>query len=234
MTIQQIKKTLFNLRDSEHAEKKRPFFKNCKNDVFLGIKAPVVRKVAKEFRNIELSELLHLMSSNVHEERSLAHVILCEQFRKANDHKKTEIFHFYIQHRGNIRDWDGVDDSAPYIVGAYLLEKDKQVLYQLARSEIIWDRRIAIVATWWFIRHHQLEDTFKIAELLLRDKEDLIHKAVGWMLRELGKRDITALRQFLDKHHTIMPRTMLRYAIEKFTDNEREKYLIKPRGKYEY
>jgi 3-methyladenine DNA glycosylase AlkD len=227
MTVHQAKQALSYLCDPVQAEKKRIFFKNSQNDIFLGIKAPFIRKIAKEFFTLSLDELQQLMRSDVHEERSLANEILCERFRKAKEKEKTEIFHFYIQNKQCIRDWNGVDDSAPYIVGAYLLERDKQLLYQLALSEVLWDRRIAIVATWWFIRHKQLEDTFKIAELLLGDREDLIHKATGWMLREAGKRDETILKQFLEQHHTLMPRTMLRYAIEKFPAAERQKYLIK-------
>lgn len=225
MTIHQAKKALLDLKDPVRAEAKRTFFKNCKNDIFLGVTAPSVNQIAKEFLTLEFPDLLQLMQSDVHEERSLANAILCKKFRKADENQKKEIFGFYIQHKQTIRDWDGVDDSAPYIAGAYLLDKDKHILYQLALSPSIWDRRIAIVATWWFIRHHQLEDTLKIAELLLKDKEDLIHKATGWMLRELGKRNIAALRQFLDRHHTMMPRTMLRYSIEKFSADERKKYL---------
>lgn len=234
IALQQAKKALLDLQDSARAEAKRPFFKNCTNDIFLGVKAAPIKKIAKEFLTLEFPELLQLMQSNVHEERSLANVILCEKYRKATDCKKKNIFDFYIQHRNTIRDWNGVDDSAPYIVGAYLLDKDKHLLYQLALSESIWDRRISIVATWWFIRHNQFEDTLKIAELLLKDREDLIHKAVGWMLRELGKRNVTALKQFLDQYHMTMPRTMLRYAIEKFSADERDKYLFKSKFKSKF
>lgn len=226
MTIKQIKQILIGYNDPVRAESKLRFFKNCNGDVFLGIQAPVVKKLAKQFSFLELTDIVELISSNVHEERTLAHAILCEKFRKEKDRKK-EIFEFYIQHRSHIREWNGVDDSAPYIAGAYLLDKDKQILYQLALSEVIWDRRIAIVATWWFIRHGQFQDTIEIAKILLRDKEDLIHKAVGWMLREVGKRDETLLRQFLKEYHTTMARTTLRYAIEKFPVNERKTYLTR-------
>ena len=168
-----------------------------------------------------------LMTSDVHDERSTANAILCIRFRKGNELEQAKIFNFYIKNRNKIRDWDGVDDSAPYIVGPYLLNRDKELLYKLATSRRIWDRRIAIVSTWWFIRQNQLKDTFKIAEMLLQDEEDLIHKATGWMLREAGKRNVTELKKFLKKHHKIMPRTMLRYAIEKFPANERKTYLIR-------
>ena len=227
MTISQVKELLLDLKDPVRAEAKRIFFKNCQADIFLGIRAPDIQKIAKNFSHLELSEVLLLMQSHVHEERSLANEILCLKFGKADERQKEKIFNFYIQNKEYIRDWDGVDDSAPYIVGAYLLDKDKQLLYQLARSKVIWDRRISIVSTWWFIRHKQIEDTLKIAELLLQDKEDLIHKATGWMLREAGKRNIAALREFLDTYSVHMPRTMLRYAIEKFEAAERKKYLTR-------
>jgi 3-methyladenine DNA glycosylase AlkD len=147
------------------------------------------------------------------------------KFEKSPDAEKRIFFDFYIVNRGAICSWDGVDDSAPYIVGPYLLERNKKLLYQLARSPRLWDRRIAIVATWWFIRQGRTEDTLKLAAMLLNDKEDLIHKATGWMLREVGKCDLAALKRFLKVHCRTMPRTALRYAIERFAENERQKYL---------
>jgi 3-methyladenine DNA glycosylase AlkD len=225
--LNQAKKALKDFYDPVSAEAKKNYFKNCKNDTFLGVKAASVKKIAKEFLHLPLKDILQLMHSNVHEERSLANVILCENYRKGDEKKKSEIFDFYLQNRSAIRDWDGVDDSAPYIAGAHLLKRDKSVLYELVLSEVLWDRRIAMVSTWWFIRHGHLEDTLKLAEILLGDKEDLIHKAVGWMLRELGKRDEAALRQFLETHHLRMPRTALRYAIERFPEQERKTYLAK-------
>lgn len=213
--------------DARKAQTYRRFFKNSQNDIFLGVKADLIRMVAKEFKEISLDHVLKLMKSNVHEERSVAHAILRFKFQKSTPENKAIIFNFYIDNRENIRDWDGVDDSAPYIVGPYLLDKDKTILYELAKSERLWDRRIAIVSTWWFIRNNQMDDTFKIAQMLLDDKEDLIHKATGWMLREAGKRNIEALKEFLDKHGKNMHRTALRYAIEKFSEHERKLYLNK-------
>ena len=142
-----------------------------------------------------------------------------------------KIFNFYIKNKKYIHDWDSVDDSAPYIVGPYLISRDKRLLYQLAKSRRIWDRRIAIVSTLYFIRQGHVTDTLKLAILLLDDQEDLIHKAVGWMLREVGKKDILLLKRFINKHHKKMPRAMLRYAIERFSPEERNPYLIKQRGK---
>lgn len=229
MTLLQAKQALLSCSDKTFAASKSIFFKNCKTDTFLGVRAEVINKIAKEFTHLEFADLTILVESDVHEERSLGNAILCRKYQKASEHQKEEIFNFYIQNRHQIRDWNGVDDSAPYIVGPYLLEKDKSLLYQLARSTIIWDRRIAIVTTWWFIRNNRFEETLCLAQLLLDDKEDLIHKAVGWMLREVGKRDATSLQQFLDKNHQNMPRTMLRYAIEKFSADKRKEYLTKKR-----
>lgn len=213
----------------ERAKNQRVFFKNTKDDLFLGIAAAVVRDIAKDYYNISMDDILELMKSNVHDERSIANVILCAKFKKSDEKGQTKLFNFYIKNRKYIRDWDSVDDSAPYIVGPYLISRDKAILYKLTQSKRIWDRRIAIVATLHFIRNGHLKDTIKISEMLLDDKEDLIHKAVGWALREVGKKDVSLLKKFLNKHHKTMPRTMLRYAIERFSIDERKKYLIKPK-----
>jgi 3-methyladenine DNA glycosylase AlkD len=167
------------------------------------------------------------MASRVHDERSLANSILVLKFRKGNEGAKKEIYDFYLRNKGFIRSWDGVDDSAPYIVGPYLLDKDRSILFQLAGSKNMWDRRIAMVSTWWFIRQGDVKDSFRIAEKLVGDEEDLIYKAVGWMLREAGKRDLTGLKKFLARHSKVMPRTMLCYAIERFPEGVRKKYLKK-------
>jgi len=151
--------------------------------------------------------------------------VLRLKFQKGGPQEQEQIFRFYIKNRGYICSWDCVDGSAPYIVGCYLLKRDKKLLYELAASPRTWDRRIAIVSTWWFIRHGNVRDTLKLARMLLRDEEDLIHKATGWMLREVGKQDLAALKNFLDSHAKVMPRTMLRYAIERFGESERKKYL---------
>jgi 3-methyladenine DNA glycosylase AlkD len=184
-----------------------------------------MRRVARQFRELAMHDVRKLMLSRVHEERSLAHAILRWKFEKGSEQEREKIFNFYIRHRNSIHSWDGVDDSAPYIVGAYLLERDKSLLYQLARSPRIWDRRIAVVATLWFLRHGHIHDTLNLAEMLLEDEEDLIHKACGWALREVGKKDQAALKRFLRQHCRTMPRTMLRYAIERFEETERQKYL---------
>lgn len=165
------------------------------------------------------------MNSNIHDERSLAHAILVLKYRKGDIAAQKEVFEYYIRNRIFIRSWDGVDDSAPYIAGPYLLKRSKMLLYALARSPRLWDRRIAMVTTWWFIRQGEVRDALNIARILLNDREDLIHKAAGWMLREAGKRDLHALEGFLKAHHKSMPRTMLRYAIERFPERKRKAYL---------
>ncbi len=230
MVLANIQAALRQHANSKKSANFRIFFKNSKDDIFLGVTAALVRKIAKDFRDLPLPNILQLMKSNVHDERSVANAILCLQFRQGDERTQTKIFNFYIKNRNYIRDWDSVDDSAPYIVGPYLLDRDKALLYKLAISKRIWDRRIAIVSTWWFIRQNKIKNTLKIAKILLRDEEDLMHKATGWMLREVGKRDLSALKKFLKTHHQIMPRTMLRYAIERFPENERKQYLIKKRG----
>lgn len=211
--------------DDERARVYRWYFKDPGQDIFLGVSTREMRQVAREFGGLPMAAVRKLMQSRVHEERSLAHAILCWKFENGSEPEQEKIFKFYMKHRGTIHSWDGVDDSAPYIVGRYLLRRDKKLLYDLARSQRIWDRRIAVVATLWFIRQGQIADTLKLAEILLKDREDLIHKACGWALREVGKKDLRSLKLFLKKHCRIMPRTMLRYALERFEDQERQRYL---------
>jgi len=226
------RKVLKALGNPTTAVTHRSYFKNSKNDEFWGVPATALRKVAAHFRDISLIQIKMLKESRVHDERSLAHAILCLKYKTASSGKdfvdeQKKIFNFHIRHRRTIRDWSGVDDSAPYIVGHFLLERDKAPLFKLAQSRNIWDRRIAIVATWWFIRNKKIEPTLKIAKLLLKDEEDLIHKAVGWMLREVGKKNAKALEKFLDVNIRAMPRTTLRYAIERYSIEKRAMYLKK-------
>lgn len=203
----------------------RWYFKDSAGDIFLGVTVPLLRRTAKDFREMPLADIKRLMASRIHEERLLGNEILRIKFRKSDAEGQEKIFRFYVKNRKLVRGWDSVDGSAPYIVGAYLLGRNKKLLYELARSKRIWDRRIAIVSTLAFIRQGQVEDTFRIARLLLHDSEDLIHKATGWMLRETGKKDLAALRKFLDAFSATMPRTMLRYSIERFPEAERQRYL---------
>jgi 3-methyladenine DNA glycosylase AlkD len=224
-SLEAARHALHQLSDPVRARTQRGFFKNCVDDVFLGVPTASVRKIAKEFAHLALADIRRLMQSAVHDERSLANEILCRQFRQSAEAGQKKIFDFYIRNRKLIREWDGVDGSAPYIVGPWLLTRDKALLYELAKSPRLWDRRIAIVSTWWFIRKGHVEDTFALAEILLHDPEDLIQKATGWMLREAGKKDLRALEGFLRRHHASMPRTTLRYAIERFSPETRRSYL---------
>lgn len=194
-------------------------------DVFIGIKSPTLKKVAKEFTGLALSEVERLLHSEVHEDRTLALVILVGQFTKGDDATRKRIYDLYLANTKHINNWDLVDISAPQIVGGYLEKRSRKPLYRLAKSSSLWERRISIVATHWFIRHGDFADTLGIAEKLLGDKEDLIHKAVGWMLREVGKRDMALLEAFLGKHCPVMPRTMLRYAIERFPEKKRRDFM---------
>jgi 3-methyladenine DNA glycosylase AlkD len=194
-------------------------------DRFIGVKVPVIRQVAREFQALPRAQVECLLHSKVHEDRTLALVILVGQFIKGDDATRKRIYDLYLANTRHINNWDLVDISAPQIVGGYLEGRNRKPLYRLAKSASIWERRISILANLWFIRRSGYADTLRIAEQLLTDKEDLIHKAVGWMLREVGKRDVAVLEQFLGQHWRVMPRTMLRYAIERFPDEKRRAYL---------
>ncbi len=206
------------------------FFKTGKGqygegDHFIGVTVPQSRLIAKKYRALPLKEIKLLLANPIHEARLLALLILVEQFRNAEEKEQKEIFDFYLVNRTTINNWDLVDSSADKILGAYLFDRDTALLHTFASSNDLWERRIAIVATFYFIKQNRFEETFRIAELLLSDTHDLIHKAVGWMLREVGKRDQATLERFLLKHYTKMPRTMLRYAIERFDKEKRQFYL---------
>lgn len=194
-------------------------------DVFLGIRVPTLRQLAREHRALPTDELVILLRSEIHEERMLALLILVHTVSKATDATRREVYRLYLAHTRYINNWDLVDASARDIVGGYLADKDRAPLYRLARSKSLWERRIAIVATHHFIAQRDYVDTLAVTEILLGDAHDLIHKATGWMLREVGKRDQPTLEQFLTRHHRAMPRTMLRYAIERFPEDLRRAYL---------
>jgi 3-methyladenine DNA glycosylase AlkD len=184
-----------------------------------------LRKLAKENHTISLVSAGQLLKSEFHEERLLALLILMMQYRKTDEAGKEKIYQLYISNTAYINNWDLVDVTAKHIVGAFLMDKSKALLYKFAQSPLLWERRIAIIATFYFIDQHAFDDTLNIAEMLLEDKEDLMHKAVGWMLREVGKKNLRSEEKFLKKHYTRMPRTMLRYAIEKFPKRKRLSYL---------
>lgn len=235
LTVQDISSILRGLANPQIAEHSRRFFKTGKGqygegDIFLGIRVPALREQAKKFTNAPLGAIQVLLGSVYHEERLCALMMLLSRFAKAGDDDRKRLYEFYLKNTRRINNWDLVDLSAPGIVGAYLLDKDPSPLYRLADSPILWERRIAMVSTLSFIRKGRFDDTLAIAQMLLNDREDLMHKAAGWMLREVGKRDANVLKKFLQASAQLMPRTMLRYAIEKFPEKERLKYLHAPAG----
>ena len=223
---------LQGLADPERAKILLRFFKTGKaqygeGDVFLGITVPLQRALAKKYCHLALKDIKRLLLSEVHECRLVALLILTIQFKKADEGNRRKIVDFYLSNTGRINNWDLVDLSAERILGDYLISKDKSVLYSLARSQDIWERRIAVMATFAFIKENVFEHTLLIGKMLLHDNHDLIHKAVGWMLREIGKRDLKSEEAFLERHHRSMPRTMLRYAIERFAPDRRRYWMAR-------
>jgi 3-methyladenine DNA glycosylase AlkD len=194
-------------------------------DTFIGVRVPAIRKLARECRALPLTETEALLHSQIHEERLLALLVLVLGVGKGDDAHRKAVYDLYLGNTQHVNNWDLVDSSAPAIVGGYLVNKSRKPLVGLAKSSSLWERRIAVIATQHFIRLEDFDDTLAISRLLLADKEDLIHKATGWMLREVGDRDEAALEAFLTEHGAVMPRTMLRYAIEKFTPEQRRAYL---------
>lgn len=229
--LAQLRKDLKLLTNKEKAKFLQRFFKTEKGeyafgDVFIGLTVPQSRSIAQKYKNLTNSEIKKLMTSKIHEERLIALLLLVHNFENAGDKEKKSIFDFYLRHTKYINNWDLVDLSTSKIVGEYLFNKPKTILYTLAKSNSIWEKRISIIATFQFILNGEYEDTLKIAEILLHDKHDLIQKAVGWMLREVGKRSSQeAEEEFLKKHYKTMPRTTLRYAIERFPETIRRAYL---------
>ena len=225
-----IKNEMRKLANKKIAEHSQRFFKTGKGqygegDIYLVIRVPVIRKIAKKFRRISLAEVSKLLESKFHEERLLSILMLVNLFKSGDEDDQELIYELYLDKTKFINNWDIIDISAGNIVGAFLFEKDKAPLYRLVFYENLWERRIAIVATFYFIRNDEFDETLKIAEILFTDKEDLIHKAVGWMLREVGKRVIEIEEEFLEEHYLKMPRAMLRYAIERFPETRRKMYL---------
>ncbi len=231
MSAAGVKAALKKLGDPTKAKGGAAFFKTGKGqygegDVFLGITVPDQRRVAKQFRTLGFGELEKLLGSKIHEERLTALAVLVDQYELGAE---KEVFDFYVAHLAGVNNWDLVDLSAHQIVGDYLLKRDRRLLFKLAKSRVLWERRVAIVATYAFIRAGESKTTFEIADLLLEDAHDLIHKATGWMLREVGKRvSEDALREYLEKRVSQLPRTALRYAIERFPPDERKEWLARP------
>ena len=225
-----VQKRLKKLGNKGHATVSQRFFKTGpgeygEGDIFIGIRVPVLRKLASEFKDLPVSEIEILLRSPIHEERLLAMLLFVHIFKKGDGDTKKNIYDLYLKSTEFINNWDLVDTSAEHIVGAYLLDKNKRPLYRLAKSKNLWNRRTAIMATFHFVKRHQFSETLKISHMLLFDRQDLIHKATGWMLREIGKRDPRTEETFLKEHYKKMPRTMLRYAIEKFPEEKRQRYL---------
>ncbi len=219
------------LANKEIAKHSLRFFKTSKGeygygDVFLGVRTPQIRLIAKKYIDISTVDMKTIIKSKYHEERLLGLIILVNKYSKAKDEKdRNQLYKIYVSSFKHVNNWDLVDVTCPHVIGKHLMNKERSILYSWAKSEDLWTKRIAIVSTHWFIRKNDLDDTFKIAEILLNDEHDLIHKAVGWMLREAGKRDLEKEEIFLKKHYKNMPRTMLRYSIEKFPEPKRQKYL---------
>jgi 3-methyladenine DNA glycosylase AlkD len=226
----QVHAALLALENPDKAAFLAGFFKTGKGqygegDRFLGIMVPAIRQLARRFRELGLADCERLLQSPYNDERLLSLLILVGHYQKADADVKDKVCRIYLKNRHRVNNWNLVDSSAPYIVGADLLRKDRSLLYELAQSPSLWDRRIAMLATFAFIREGNFADTLKLTERLLDDEHDLMQKACGWMLREVGKRDQPVLEVFLRQHHRIMPRTMLRYAIERFSPAKRRAYL---------
>jgi 3-methyladenine DNA glycosylase AlkD len=225
-----IRQTLQTLADEEIAQVSRRFFKTGpgqygEGDVFIGVRVPQLRKIAKTFSHVDLSTAIALLTAPIHEERLLALLILIRMYNRGDSRKQHAIYTCYLDNTAQINNWDLVDSSAEHIVGAHLMRRNKTPLHTLAESGSLWERRIAIMATFHYIKRQRYDETLQLAEMLLDDPEDLIHKAVGWMLREIGKRNLQCEEAFLKQHFSQMPRTMLRYAIERFPEPRRKAFL---------
>jgi len=229
-SAEDVKKDLKKLSNSKKAKIYQRFFKTGpgqygEGDIFIGLTGPEQGQVAKKYSDLTLRELQKLITSKIHEHRAVSLIILKQQYKKGDCGIQDRIAKFYLKNKDHINNWDLVDISAPHILGHYLLDKDKSVLYQLVKSDSLWDRRISIISTYTFIKAGKFSDTKKLAVLLLKDTHDLIHKAVGWMLREMGKQNKAELLKFLDKYATKLPRTALRYSLEKLSEKKRKYYM---------
>lgn len=231
-TAKQIERELIKVSSKDKAKASSWFFKTGEGqygfgDKFIGVRVPEQRSIAKRFEELPLTEIKALLASEYHECRLTALIILVARYKKTEERSKKAIVDFYIDNISRINNWDLVDSSASQILGNYLLDRDRKILYKFAKSKLLWERRIAIISTFAFIDRNEFEDTLSISEILLNDDEDLIHKAVGWALREVGKKSKPTLLKFLDKHAATMPRTALRYSIEHFDKPLRAKYMKK-------
>jgi 3-methyladenine DNA glycosylase AlkD len=227
--LNNLKKDLQKLSDKQKAKLLQGFFKTGigeygEGDIFLGVTVPQSRFIAVKYKDLPFEDITKLLQSKIHEERLVALLILVHRFEKYPLEKRI-IYEFYLKSTKYINNWDLVDLSSHHIVGEYLFDKPKDILFKLAKSNSLWEKRISIISTYYFISKKEFDTSLKIAEMLIEDKEDLIQKAVGWMLREIGKRDLQIEEVFLSKHYKIMGRTALRYSIEKFPEAKRQKYL---------
>lgn len=225
--MKDLRDEVVSRENKDRALSSQRFFKTGKGqygegDIFLGLSVPECREIAKKYKEIDLEFLKSNLKSKFHEERLISLLILVEKYKENSDKR---IVDFYLDNLVSVNNWDLVDLSADKILGKYLIDKDKKVLYDLSKSENLWEKRISIVSTYEFIKNNKFDDTLKISKILLKDKHDLIHKAVGWMLREIGKKDEKVLENFLKENYSKLPRTTLRYAIERFSKEKREKYL---------
>jgi len=228
--LQELRSDLRKLASPRKAKILQRFFKTGPGeygagDVFWGITSAKSRSLVRKYKDLSLTEIKQLLRSKIHEERQMALLILVYQYEHGSLPEQERIYRLYLKSTPYINNWDLVDLSAPKIVGVYLFDKPRAILYKLVKSSNLWERRLAVLATFYFIRQGQYADTLKLAQLLLKDKHDLMHKAVGWMLREVGKRSLKTEVAFLDKYASQMPRTMLRYAIEKLSPQQRSHYL---------
>ncbi|EKD85754.1 MAG: DNA alkylation repair enzyme [uncultured bacterium] len=229
MTLVSLRKEIKNLTDKEKGAFLQRFFRTGpgeygEGDIFVGLTVPQSRSLALKYRDLSFLEILELLKSKIHEERLIALLILVYRFQKQPEDQR-KIYEFYLKHTKYINNWDLVDLSSHKIIGEYLLDKPKDILFKLARSESLWEKRISLISTFAFIRDGKLDISLELADILVNDKHDLIQKALGWMLREIGKKDLAAEEKFLRKHYRQMGRTALRYAIEKFPEEKRLKYL---------
>ena len=230
ITLDGLRQRLHRLASPADAKFLQRYFKTAPGeygagDRFIGVRVPALRLLAREFRALPPPAAAKLLQSPIHEERLLALLILTDAYERADESGRAAIYRLYLKNLARVNNWDLVDCSAPRIVGRHLKERPRKILFRLARSKTLWNRRVAVLATFYFIRQDDFGDSLRLAELLLDDGHDLMHKAVGWMLREMGKRDVAELKKFLRKHAARMPRTMLRYAIEKLSGRERQFYL---------
>jgi 3-methyladenine DNA glycosylase AlkD len=230
MSLVKLKSDLRKHASIRQAKMLQRYFKTgpgeyAQGDIFLGVKVPVLRNFAKQYQDLAFKDTLELLKSPIHEERLLSLLILILKYRQADISGKTKIYEAYLRNSRSINNWDLVDVTAKHIVGDFLSDRDRGILYKLAKSDLLWQRRIAILSTFYFIENNDFKDALKIARILIADSHDLIHKAAGWMLREVGKRNRLAEEKFLNKYCRVMPRMMLRYAIERFSSSRRQAYL---------